>query len=52
MISIYLFFEIETLSGISTIRSYDMLKDFTENNDYRIDRNMKALFVFNGISKW
>eukprot|EP00026_Physarum_polycephalum_P000614 Phypoly_transcript_00615.p1 GENE.Phypoly_transcript_00615~~Phypoly_transcript_00615.p1 ORF type:complete len:1444 (+),score=207.64 Phypoly_transcript_00615:19-4350(+) len=42
----------ETLNGIATIRSYEMLPAFIFDNDYKIDRNMKALFVVNGIARW
>eukprot|EP00026_Physarum_polycephalum_P000168 Phypoly_transcript_00168.p1 GENE.Phypoly_transcript_00168~~Phypoly_transcript_00168.p1 ORF type:complete len:1453 (+),score=233.55 Phypoly_transcript_00168:484-4359(+) len=42
----------ETLNGISTIRSFEMLPAFIFDNDYKIDRNMKALFAINGVGRW
>jgi hypothetical protein len=50
--SFFIFILIETLNGITTIRSFEMLPAFIFDNDYKIDRNMKANFVVNGVSRW
>eukprot|EP00026_Physarum_polycephalum_P000567 Phypoly_transcript_00568.p1 GENE.Phypoly_transcript_00568~~Phypoly_transcript_00568.p1 ORF type:complete len:1446 (+),score=231.52 Phypoly_transcript_00568:83-4339(+) len=42
----------ETLNGLTTIRSFEMLPAFISDNNYKIDRNMKALFVVNAITRW
>eukprot|EP00026_Physarum_polycephalum_P000551 Phypoly_transcript_00552.p1 GENE.Phypoly_transcript_00552~~Phypoly_transcript_00552.p1 ORF type:complete len:1441 (-),score=206.09 Phypoly_transcript_00552:79-4401(-) len=42
----------ETLSGMSTIRAFQRVQDFIDTNNYKIDRNLRALYVLVGILRW
>jgi ABC-type multidrug transport system fused ATPase/permease subunit len=42
----------ETLNGITTIRSFGVTQEFIANNERKVDKNTRALFVFNGIARW
>jgi len=42
----------ETLSGISTIRSFDREEDFIEQNNLKIDANTRAYYVLTVSNRW
>ncbi|PVU91420.1 hypothetical protein BB559_001398 [Furculomyces boomerangus] len=42
----------ETLGGVSTIRSFNQTERFIFENEYRVDINQRAMYVYFSLNRW